>query len=165
MALMVFILLSWVKCFFDLLVIPLFYYFKGCFKSTYLPISLEFWPLEVTRPSFLASKPSSTYTLIGSWCKSHVTNAFNNVFWVVIFRKLCDVGGPLVNTVPFTMLFYGAHSFLYYQHGWHVEGVTIIDSFLSTRHGDPLGGLLFALAHYWVLLKTIAQAPTVSFHP
>jgi hypothetical protein len=27
------------------------------------------------------------------------------------------------------------------------------------RRGDPLRGFLFALAHYWTLLETIAQAP------
>jgi hypothetical protein len=49
-------------------------------------------------------------------------------------------------------LFYGAHSSLYFQHGWHVEGVTIIESFSSTKQGDPLRGPLFALVHYWALL-------------
>ncbi len=31
------------------------------------------------------------------------------------------------------------------------------------RHGDPLRGFLFALAHYQALLKTIAQAPSYVF--
>jgi hypothetical protein len=57
------------------------------------------------------------------------------------------------------MLFYGVHSFIYYQHGRHVNGVTIIESSLGTKHGDPLGGPLFVLAHYQVFLKTIAQGP------
>jgi hypothetical protein len=60
-----------------------------------------------------------------------------------------------VNIVPFTKLFYGVHSSLYYQHGLHVEGVIIIESSLGTRQGDPLGGPLFTLAHYQTLLKTI----------
>jgi hypothetical protein len=51
----------------------------------------------------------------------------------------------------------------YFQHGWHVEGVTIIESFSSTRYGDPLGGFLFALAHYRTLLKTIVRAPNYVF--
>jgi hypothetical protein len=46
-----------------------------------------------------------------------IENAFNNVFQVSMFWKLQDVKGPLANIVPFTMLFYGAHSFLYYLHG------------------------------------------------
>jgi hypothetical protein len=49
---------------------PLSYNLRGCFKNIYPPINSEFWPLEVVKPSFLALKPSSTYTLIGSWCKS-----------------------------------------------------------------------------------------------
>jgi hypothetical protein len=69
---------------------------------------------------------------------------------------LCDAKLPLANIVPFTMLFYGANSFLYYQCGWHVEGVIIIESYLSTRQGDPLGGPLFVLAHYRVSVEIIA---------
>ncbi len=38
-------------------VTPLSYSFMGCFKNTYPPINLEFRPLEVVRPSFLASEP------------------------------------------------------------------------------------------------------------
>ncbi len=44
-----------------------------------------------------------------------------------------------------------------------MEGVTIIESFLGTRQGEPLGGLLFTLAHYWALLETIAWAPNYVF--
>ncbi len=36
-----------------------------------------------------------------------------------------------------------------------MKGVTIIESFLGTRQGDPLGGPLFVLAHYRALLETI----------
>jgi hypothetical protein len=76
---------------------------------------------------------------------------------------LCDVGEPLAIIVPFTKLFYGVHSSLYFQHGQHVEGVTIIESSLGTKQGDPLKGPLFALAHYQTLLKTIAWAPNCIF--
>ncbi len=69
-----------------------------------------------------------------------------------------------MNIVFFTNLFYGVHSFFYYQHGQHEpKGVTIIESSLGTRQGDPLKGPLFALAHYWTFLKTIAQAPSCVF--
>ncbi len=72
----------------------------------------------------------------------------------------------MANIVPFTKLFYGFHFFFHYQHGWHVEGVTIIESSLSMRQGDPLGGPLFILAHYQTFLETIVWAPlAVSFHP
>jgi hypothetical protein len=43
-----------------------------------------------------------------------------------------------MSIVPFTKLFYGAHSFFYYQHGRHVERVTIIESSLGTKQNDPL---------------------------
>jgi hypothetical protein len=45
-------------------------------------------------------------------------------------------------------MFCDAHSSLYYQHGQHVEGVIIIESFSGMRQGGPLKGPLFALAHY-----------------
>jgi hypothetical protein len=68
-----------------------------------------------------------------------------------------------VSIVPFTKLFYGIHFSLYYQHGRHVKGVTIIGSSSSTRQGNPLGGLSFVLAYYWTLLKTIMWAPNYIF--
>ncbi len=44
-----------------------------------------------------------------------------------------------------------------------MEGVTFIESSLSTRQGDPLGGPLFSFAHYQSFLKTIARAPIYVF--
>jgi hypothetical protein len=44
-----------------------------------------------------------------------------------------------------------------------VEGVTIIESFSSTKQGDPLGGYLFVLVDYWTILKTIMQTPNYVF--
>jgi hypothetical protein len=44
-----------------------------------------------------------------------------------------------------------------------VEGVTIIESSLGMKQGDPLGGLLFVLAHYQVFLKTFMWAPNSVF--
>jgi hypothetical protein len=76
---------------------------------------------------------------------------------------LCDVGGPLASIIPFTKLFYGIHSSLYYQHEQYVEGVTIIESSSSMKQGDPLGRPLFVLAHYQAFLKTIAWAPNYIF--
>jgi hypothetical protein len=46
-----------------------------------------------------------------------------------------------------------------------VEEVTIIESCLSMRQGDPLKGPLFALAHYQTFLKPSHMPPTTSFHP
>jgi hypothetical protein len=44
-----------------------------------------------------------------------------------------------------------------------VEGVTIIESFSGVKRSDPLGGLLFALAHYRTLLETIVRTPSYVF--
>jgi len=43
------------------------------------------------------------------------------------------------------------------------EGVTIIESTLGTKQGDPLGGPLFPLTHYQVFLETIMQTPQLCF--
>jgi hypothetical protein len=55
-----------------------------------------------------------------------------------------------VNIIPFTRLFYGVHSSFYYQHGRHVEGVTIIESFSGMKQGDPLKSLYSKLL--WSLM-------------
>ncbi len=44
-----------------------------------------------------------------------------------------------------------------------MEGVIIIDSSLGMRQGDPLGGSLFVLAHYWIFLETIVRTPNYAF--
>jgi ABC-type nitrate/sulfonate/bicarbonate transport system permease component len=44
-----------------------------------------------------------------------------------------------------------------------VEGINIIESSLGTKHSDPLGSLLFALAHYQTLLNTIVWVPSYVF--
>jgi len=44
-----------------------------------------------------------------------------------------------------------------------MEGVTIIESSLCTRQGDPLRGLSFFLAHYWIFLNTIMRVPNYIF--
>jgi hypothetical protein len=41
----------------------------------------------------------------------NVENVFNSIFQTIIFRKFIEIKGPLANTVPFTKLFYGVHSF------------------------------------------------------
>jgi hypothetical protein len=63
-----------------------------------------------------------------------------------------------MNIINFTRLFYGVQFYLYYQDGQHLEWVTIIESSLSMRQGDLLGGHLFVLAHYRTSLKTIVRA-------
>jgi len=62
-----------------------------------------------------------------------VKNDFNGIFQIVIFKELCDAKGPLASIIPFTGLFYGVHSFIHLQHGWHVEGVIIIESSSGMR--------------------------------
>jgi hypothetical protein len=70
---------------------------------------------------------------------------FLKLLFLESFMKL---GGLWRTLPPLLGLFYGVHSFFYYQHGQYVEGVSIIESFLGMKQGDPLRGFLFALAHY-----------------
>ncbi len=116
------------RCFFGLLVIPLSYNFGGHFRNTYPPISLEYRPLEAMRPSFLASEPSSTYTFIGPWCKL-TSKMLLITFFKLLFLNNCVMSRSfwrVLSSLP--SCFYGAHFSFYYQHGQHVEGVTIIES-------------------------------------
>jgi len=54
--------------------------------------------------------------------------------------------------------------FFYYQHKQHeLKGVTIIKSSSSTRKGDPLKGLLFALTHYQTFLKPLHKPQNCVF--
>jgi hypothetical protein len=43
------------------------------------------------------------------------------------------------------------------------RGFIVIESSSGTRQGEPLNGFLFALAHYWTFLKTIAWTPNYVF--
>jgi hypothetical protein len=54
-------------------------------------------------------------------------------FELLFLKNYVMLKGPLASIVFFTKLFYGIHSFLYYQHQWHVKGVIIIESPLNTR--------------------------------
>jgi hypothetical protein len=92
-----------------------------------------------------------------------VENAFNNIFRAIILKELRDARVPLVSIIPLTRLFYGVHYSLYYQLGQHEEGVTIIESSTCMKQGDPLGGILFALAHYQTFLETITWASNCVF--
>jgi hypothetical protein len=53
------------KVFFRLISCSIILQLEGPFYKHLSPISLEFRPLEVVRPSFLASKPFSTYICLG----------------------------------------------------------------------------------------------------
>jgi len=78
----------------------------GRFKNTFPHINLEFQPLGCETiffgiRTFFNLHPDYIVMQI------NLENAFNGVFQTTIFKELRDVGGPLVNIVPFTRLFYG----------------------------------------------------------
>ncbi len=82
------------KVFFQLISHSIVLQLWGFFTNTYSPISLEFWPLEVVRPSLLAFKPSLTYTLIGPWCRSMLKTLLIT-FFKLLFLEGCVIPGGL----------------------------------------------------------------------
>ncbi len=52
---------------------------------------------------------------------------------------------------------------LFYNHHNHEGDVTIIPSIMRTYQGDPLGGALFALAHFKALCSIINHFPSYLF--
>jgi len=145
--------------FFDLLVVTLSYSFKGCFKNTYPPINLEYWPLEVVRPPFLAYEPSLTYTLIRLWCRSTLKTLLIAFFELLFLESCVMLGGlwwtlsPLPSCFMFIIFFLlpawvecggGHHYWVIFKH-------------------EALSGFLFVLAHYQILLETITWAPNCVF--
>jgi hypothetical protein len=71
--------------------------------------------------------------------------------------------GFLANIVPFTKLFYGVHFLFTSNMGSMKRGSSLLNHFQAQGKGGPLGGPLFALAHYRAFLKTITQAPKCVF--
>jgi hypothetical protein len=91
------------------------------------------------------------------WAMMQV-NAFNNFFKLLFLESYVMFKGLWQRLSPYKV-FYGVHSSLYYQHGWHVEGVTIIESSSGMKQGDLLRGSLFFLAHYWAPIRNHRTSP------
>jgi len=80
-----------------------------------------------------------------------VANTFNSVSRIIIFQKLCVVGGDIIQLIPFIYAFYAFESPLFYSHYNCESEVMVIPSTMGIRQGDPLGGVLFALIHFRTL--------------
>jgi hypothetical protein len=67
--------------------------------------------------------------------------------------------------IPFVHAFYAFEFPLFYNHH-NLEGdFTIIPFTMGTRHNDPSGRALFALAHFKALHSTTNHFPSIYFHP
>jgi hypothetical protein len=106
--LVVFVLLLWMRCFFYLWIAPLFYNFGGHSKSTYPPTNLEFQPVEAMKSFLLIFEPSSTYTLIGSWCRS-MLKMFLITFFKLLFEKNCVMSKGFWRTLFFLLSSFKNH--------------------------------------------------------
>ncbi len=95
--------------------------------------------------------------------QQNMANTFNSVSRIIIFQKLCVVGGDIIQLIPFTCAFYAFESPLFYSH-YNCEGeVMVIPSTMGTRQGDPLGGALFALVHFRTLCSIANHFPSCLF--
>jgi hypothetical protein len=96
-------------------------------SSRHAHISLKYWPLEVMRSSLLASEPSSTYTLIGPWCRSTLKMLLMMLL-ELLFLESYVMSRGLWRTLSFLpSCFHHAHYSMYYQHGRHVEGSPLLN--------------------------------------
>jgi hypothetical protein len=69
----------------------------------------------------------------------------------VIFQELCATRGDITQLVPWIRAFYACESPMFYSHHNHEGNVTIIPCIMEAHQSDPLGGALFALAHFKAL--------------
>lgn len=92
-----------------------------------------------------------------------VANAFNTISRATIFRALRSAGPELQALIPFVRGFYALESPLLYSHQELTGEYTLISSAEGTRQGDPLGGPLFAMAHFTALRATAVAHPTCLF--
>jgi hypothetical protein len=83
-------------------------------------------------------------------------------FFKLLFLENCVMPRAFREHFPFYQVVLWC-SFFFLLRTWHVKRVTIIESSSNTRQCDPLGGPLFALAHYQAFLETMVQAPTCVF--
>ncbi len=69
----------------------------------------------------------------------------------LIFQELRVIGGDIIQHIPFVHAFYAFESPLFYTHHNCESNIMVIPSTMETCQGDPLGGALFALAHFKAL--------------
>jgi len=108
----------------------------------------------------------ATLNLQPKWVVLHVDvrNAFNLVFRATIFQELRSFINTLDQLFPFVRWFYACSFSLYFSKASSRHGdFTIISSKSNTQHGDPLGGMLFALAHFRTLCPTTTTHFTCVF--
>jgi len=87
-----------------------------------------------------------------------IKNVFNNIFWIIIFKELWDVGGLLVSIGFFTKLFMMFIFSFTTNTGNMKKRSPLLNHFQAQNNVTPLRGLLFSLAHYWALFKIITWA-------
>jgi hypothetical protein len=81
----------------------------------------------------------------------------------IIFQELRVASGEIIQFIPFVCAFYAFESFLFYNHCNHEGDVTIISFTMGICQCDPLGGALFALAHFKALHFIVSYFPSCLF--
>jgi len=81
----------------------------------------------------------------------NMVNTFNSMLRRFIFQKLHAIGGNIMQLIPFDHAFNAFESPIFYNHYNYGGNITVIPVAVGTYQGDPLGGALFALAHFRAL--------------
>jgi hypothetical protein len=99
------------------------------------------------------------------WVVLHVDvwNAFNLIFQASIFQELQFSIDILDQLFPFVRRFYARPFPLYFLKVSRHGDLTIISFEFGTWHGDPLGGMLFALAHLCIVCPIVIAHLTCIF--
>jgi hypothetical protein len=81
----------------------------------------------------------------------------------VIFQKLCVINRDINQLFFFVRAFHAFEYLLFYSHHSHESNLLIIPSTMKTHQGNPLGGALFALAHFRALRSIVCNFPSCLF--
>ncbi len=92
-----------------------------------------------------------------------MANTFNLVLKGVTFQELHVASGNIMQLIPFVHALYAFEFHVFYNHHNCVGNVLVIFFTMGTRQGDPLGGALFALAHFRALHFTTNHFPSYLF--
>jgi len=63
---------------------------------------------------------------------------------VILFQKICVIGGDIIQFTLFVCAFYDFEFLLFYNHRNREGNVTIIPFIMETHQGDPIATTLFA---------------------
>jgi hypothetical protein len=94
-----------------------------------------------------------------------IANAFNIVYYKVIFQELHVASGQLFQFIPFIHSFFAPHLLLFLVTTPFKAICLFFNPSICTCQGDPLGGLFFALTHFRTFHNLATFSHLVCFLP